>query len=391
MTAPWPGLRLDVALNATNVTVLGQRFAAFQAALAADAGAISARQVQASLASGGQLAGNLMLDAHGAISGNAKLQIPSLPDLLSSYAIPAPAGWTSATLSATLSGTREELALQDLTGEIGGDHVTGTLIIHDHHASGTLAFNRLDLTPLLTWFSRRPNAAFSADAEITAAKATLGPLPLSNLLLDGTLGDGLNIRRVSARLYNGLVAGSLALDAKGQVTNAQGFVTLPSAAPLEALLPAPWQLPLDLLQPRLNLSFAAAGPPAALATSAVASLGDFTLTAAPTIDLNTGTANGPATLRNPNAIAVATLFHLNHGLSWPGAGSLSLRANMLVAPRQFGLPDFVLSFGDLTANGHAVSSNGIVTGGIQADTLALPPLNLLMALPWSSVARRPAR
>ncbi len=146
---------------------------------------------------------------------------------------------------------------------------------------------------------------------------------------------------------------------------------------------------LDLLQPRLNLSFAAAGPPAALATSAVASLGDFTLTAAPTIDLNTGTANGPATLRNPNAIAVATLFHLNHGLSWPGAGSLSLRANMLVAPRQFGLPDFVLSFGDLTANGHAVSSNGIVTGDIAADTLALPPLNLLMALPWSSVAQAP--
>ena len=92
------------------------------------------------------------------------------------------------------------------------------------------------------------------------------------------------------------------------------------------------------------------------------------------------------TLRNPDAIAATTLFHLPHGLAWPGAGSLSLRADMLVSPRQFGLPDFDLSFGDLTANGHIVRSDGIVTGDIEADTLALPPLGLALALPWSSVA-----
>ena len=87
-----------------------------------------------------------------------------------------------------------------------------------------------------------------------------------------------------------------------------------------------WQPPAALLQPRLNLTLVAQGPPDALATSAVATLGDFTLTAAPTIDLNTGTASGPVTLRNPDAIAAATIFHLNHGLAWPGAGSISLRA-----------------------------------------------------------------
>ncbi len=166
-------------------------------------------------------------------------------------------------------------------------------------------------------------------------------------------------------------------------------MSLPSAAPLAALLPASWRPPAALLQPRLNLSLAAEGPPGALAASAVATIGDFTLTAAPTIDLTTGTANGPVTLRNPDAIATATMFHLNHGLAWPGAGSLSLRADMLISPRQFGLPDFDLSFGDLTANGHVVSSQGTVTGDIEADTLALPPLGLVMALPWSSVAQAP--
>jgi AsmA-like C-terminal region len=390
MPALWPGIRFEVALNATNITTFGQRFPTFRATIAENAGTITASGVQASLPSGSRLAGNVTIDANGAVSGNAKLQIPSLPNLLSSYGIPAPDGWTSARLSATLSGTRDELTLQHLTGEISGDdHVTGDLIIHGHHANGALAFERLNLTPLLGWFTHRPNTAFSADAEITAAKATLGPVPLTDLLLDGTLGDGLNIRRASAQLFNGRVAGSLALDAKGQVTNAQGFITLPSAAPLAALLPAAWQPPLALLQPRLNLSLVAEGPPSALATSAVASIGDFTLTAAPTIDLNSGTANGPVTLRNPDAIAAATLFHLSHGLAWPGAGSLSLRANMLISPQQFGLPDFDLSFGDLTANGHVVSTNGTVAGDIEADTLALPPLGLIMALPWSSVSHLP--
>jgi uncharacterized protein involved in outer membrane biogenesis len=386
----WRGMRLDVALNATNVTAFGQDFPAFEAALTAHAGTISAKGMQATLPGGSRLSGNLQIDANGTINGQVKLQVQSLSDLLSPYGIPTPAGWTdNATLSATLSGTKDRLTLRHLAGAIGKDRVSGDLVIHGHHASGALAFERLDLTPLLAWFSRRPNAAFSADTQITAAKATLGPVPLTNLLLDGTLGDGLNIRRISAQVFNGLIVGSLALDAKGQVTNAQGFVSLPSAAPLAALLPPAWQPPAALLQPRLNLNLVAQGPPDALATSAVATLGDFTLTAAPTIDLNTGTARGPVTLRHPDAIAVATIFHLNHGLAWPGAGSIALRANMLVAPEQFGLPDFDLSFGDLTANGHIVSSNGTVVGDVDADTLALPPLHLALSIPWSSVAKAP--
>ena len=387
MPALWPGMQLQVALNATDVTAFGQHFPTFQAVLAADAGIVSASQMQAGLPGGALLLGNMQIDAKGAISGNATLQAPSLPDLLSGYGIPAPSGWNSATLSATLSGTAAELALQHLTGTIGNDHFTGDLVVRGHHASGVLTFERLDLTPLLAWFSHRPDAAFSADAQISAARATLGPVPLTNLLLDGTLGDGLNIRRASAELFNGLLAGSLALDAQGQVTSAQGFVSLPSAAPLAALLPPGLQPPAALLQPRLNLTLVAQGPPNALATSAVARLGEFSLTAAPTINLLTDTASGPLTLRNPNAIAAAAIFHLDHSLAWPGAGSIALRADMLASPTQFGLPDFDLSFGDLTANGHIVSSKGTVTGDVEAATLALPPLRLVMSLPWPSVAK----
>jgi uncharacterized protein involved in outer membrane biogenesis len=389
MPALWPGTRLKVALNATDVTAFGQHFPTFQATLATKAGGVSARGVQASLASGSLLTGDVTIAANGALSGNARLEIPSVPDLLSSYGVPAPDGWTSAVLSTALSGSLDRLVLQHLNGEISGDHVTGDLVIRGHHADGALAFDRLDLTPLLTWFNRRPNAAFSAAAQITAAKATLGPVPLTDLLLDGTLGDGLNIRRVSARLFNGLVTGSLALDAKGQVTSAQGFVSLPSAAPLTMLLPPSWHPPMALLQPPLNLALTAGGPPGALATSAVGTLGDFAFTAAPTVDLNAGTASGAVTLRHPDAIAAAALLHLPHGLAWPGAGSLSLRADMLISPQQFGLPDFDLSFGDLTANGHVVGDKGIVTGDIEADTLALPPLSLVMTLPWSGIAQAP--
>ena len=285
----WPGMPVSVALNATNVRAFGQIFPTLRASIASGGGAISVNRLQASLPGGSTLAGDLRIGGDGAISGAASLTAPALPGLLANYGIPAPAGWSSATLRAALSGSAAQLRLQNLAGEIAGNHVSGDLVIGGHHAGGSLTFDRLDLAPLLAWLGQRPNTTlFSADMQITAARATLGPVPLSNLLVDGALDGGLTIRRASAQLFNGLVSGSLSLDAKGQVTNAQGFVSLPSAAPLAALLPPAWQPPAVLLQPRLNLTVFAEGPPNALATSAVATLGDFTLTAAPTIDLTKG-------------------------------------------------------------------------------------------------------
>ena len=255
------------------------------------------------------------------------------------------------------------------------------------------------------------------------------------MLLDGELTTQLNIRRISANVLGGLASGSLTLDAASNVTAARGFLSLPSAAPLAALLPPRWQiLPAALVQPRLSLTLAARGPSNALATSAVATLGAFTLTAAPVLNLAQSSATGTISLQHPSAIAALAIFGLSQGITFPGPGSvssraeltaspttygppdfvlslsnpnaiaalnisnlsqggafpgpgsLSLRANFTASPTTYGLPDFVLSLGNLTASGRVLSTKGIISGQIAADTLALPSIPANYTLPWNSLA-----
>ena len=380
----WPDLPVALTLTATNVLLGGQTIPALQTNLDISAGAIAVNSLELTLPGSSAFVAHLGIAASGAITGQASLASPDLPGLLGSYGITPPQGWTSAQLAAQLSGTRSQLGLQNLSGAIGQNHVSGNLVITGSHVTGALNFSHLDLSPLLSWFGH-PTAGFTADGEITADTATLGPIALKHLLLDAAFGHQINIRRISANLYDGMAAGSITLDDKGQVTAAHGFIAIPSAAPLAALLPANWQPPAALVQPRLNLAIFARGSPAALATSLVATLGDFTLTAAPVINLTAQTAAGPLSLRHPDAIRAFTIFGMNRGLAWPGAGSISLRADFTASPTQIGLPDFVLSMGDLTANGSLIRTNGTISGQIDAGTLALPPVPATWQIPWSSL------
>jgi uncharacterized protein involved in outer membrane biogenesis len=383
----WPSLPLTLTLSATNATLYGQTLPALQTNLDISPTGLIVHSMQATLPGSATLSGALSLTATGTLTGHANLSAPSLPALFTGLHLAPPNFWPSAQLSSDFSGTASQLTLTNLTGSLGADNLTGHLILTGPHAAGSLSFDQLDLTALTTWLAQK-NAlpAFTADGQITATRATYGPVPLTNLFLDGAFTDHLNLRRFSAALYHGQTAGSLTLDASGQITAARGFLSLPSAAPLRALLPAAWQPPAALLQPRLSVTFVAQGPATALATGAIATLGDFTLTASPLINLTQHTATGPLSLRHPEAIAALNLFGLSQGLAWPGAGSIALRATVTASPTQFGLPDFVLSLGSLTASGRLLQNNGTLTGQIDADTLAIPPIPSSLTLPWNSLS-----
>ena len=175
-------------------------------------------------------------------------------------------------------------------------------------------------------------------------------------------------------------------------------------------MPAGLKLPADLLRSHLNLLLAAAGPPSALATSAVAKLGDFTITAAPIINLTGQTLSGAVSLRHPNAIAAMKLLELSQGctrlasipgypfqggsqaclasandpaLAFPGPGSLSLRARFTASPATYGLNDFILSAGLLNASGQLLDSKGRMIGQINAGTLAFPAIPAGLKMPGS--------
>jgi uncharacterized protein involved in outer membrane biogenesis len=368
------GLPAEIKLSASNVTVLGQGFPALDVTMSTGPVGTIIHALSLSLPGGGTLSGHAAVAGGGQLSGQLSLTVPDSAALLAAYRLPAMPGWPAARLSASLGGSATQPALQNLTGTLGADHVSGSLVLSSGHLDGQLGFDHLALTPLAAWAGQSPPGAYTADLDVTAAKAELGPVKLSNFALDAALDGTLNVRRVSASLYGGLAAGSFTLDADGRLSAAQGFLDLPSATPLAGLIPAGYAPPAAMLTPRLSLVFAARGPAQALAASAVARLGQFTFTTSPIIDLVHGTASGALTAQHPEAILVARLFGVDQALVFPGAGSASLRAKFSASASAYGLDDFVMNFGALNATGRVMVENGAVTGRIDAGSIAIPPI-----------------
>ncbi len=306
-----------------------------------------------------------------------------------------PAPWTNACLKFTLGGTADHLTLDRISGNFGPATLSGSAVLTDWRSvGGQLHFDQLDLTPFVALLRSSPGAfsspGWSSDFEITADRASIDKIPLIHLLADASLGRQVIVRRLSASVYSGIAAASFTLSgrtAPAQIASARAILALPSAAPIAALLPAAFRPPPALTKAPLAFSFLAAGPANAVATSASLTLGEVDVTAAPVIDLINQTASGAFTLRHPDAIAAFKAFGLNAGLPWPGAGSIALRASILVSPAQTGFSDFVLSMGDLTANGALLlRADHQLNGQIDADTLALPPIPANFTLPWAYLA-----
>lgn len=406
----WPAqLTTHVKLNAANIELAGKSFPALQATLQTGPHGSMLKDLTLGLPGGASLSGDISEAPDASLSGHLSLSAPDLAALSTGFGLPAETTWTSATLQADLEGSRTAPILKSLSGSLGPDRVNGQVIFSPGHAAFQLAFDHLALMPLAAWLGQHPlKEDFVTEGELTAAHADAGPVKLSNLFVDAALDGTLNIRRATANLYGGIAGGSVTLDEDFKVTSAHAFLDLPSATPLATLLPDWLKLPPDLLRPHLNLLVAAAGPPNALSTSAVAKLGAFTLTAAPVIDLVKQSASGAVSLRHPDAISALKLLGASNGcafmaplpgypfqggklpciadgdnpaLAFPGPGTLSLRARFTAAPDSYGLNDFVLSAGLLNASGQLLDNKGRVTGQIDSSTLALPPLPASLQMP----------
>ena len=406
-----PALPAQVDFAATHILLLNKAFPALRETIQTGPRGILVKNLSLDLPHGGNLSGNLTLAPDSSLSGHANFSSPDLAALASDLGIPAETAWTTAHLQADIGGNRSSPVLKSLSGTLGKDHVNGQINLTPGHAAFRLAFDNLSLLPLATWLGQQPlSHNFTVEGELTAAQATAGPVKLFNLFVDASLDGFLNIRRASAGLSGGIVSGGATLGNNFKIASAHAFLNLPSAAPLAALLPIGLKLPPDLLRPHLSLLVAAAGPPNALATSAVAKLGDFTLTASPVIDLSKPSLSGPVSLRHPNAILAMKLLGFNAGcasmaplpgypfqgasqacdansndpsLAFPGPGSLSLRARAIAAPNNYGLSDFVLSAGMLNASGQLLESQGRIMGQINAGTLALPRIPASLQMPSS--------
>lgn len=371
--APLGNVKIHTDMSVDHLTIGGAQFAH-----ASETSDISAQAVTVTN-SAFTLPGNGLISAHGSIGSagdlqmQAKLTADDLWPLLSANAGTA----QSVNIASPMSGTLDHINLGGITGTLGGNEVTGSAIIATGahpNINSQWHFKQLNLIPVADMLEHTAtNHDITGNFDITADKADLGNIAVTHLVVDGGFANNLTIRRLSASLYNGLMAASLSLQPDGRVAAAHAFLNLPSALPLAPLIKPGINLPEAVLNAPVAISISAAGVPAALATSAVATLGQFSITASPVINLTKFSLTGPVTLRHPSAIAAFKLFGVNAGLPWPGAGSVSLRADMDLSASSFGLPNFVLSLGDLTAAGHlALTSGNSINANITADTLALP-------------------
>ncbi|MGE4482320.1 AsmA family protein [Acidocella sp.] len=410
LLAIWPqDLKASIALSATNPIFAGKTLPAVQAKLETGKKGLAVHDLTLGLPGGASLEGDFALTPDANLSGHLSLSAPDLTALATGLGLPAESGWSSASLQADLAGTRTAPVFKSLSGTLGTDHVDGLVALSAGHAAFRLGFNHLALAPLATWLGQRPlGGVFTASGELTAAQADAGPVKLSNLFIDAALDDTLNIRRATADLYGGIAGGSATLDKNFTVSSAHAFLDLPSAEPLAPLLPASIKPPPELLKAHLNLMMAAAGPPDALAASAVARLGDFTFTTAPVINLVKSSASGAVSLRHPNAVAALKLLGFGGGctsmaplpgypfqkvslpciasandpaLAFPGPGVLALRARFTLSADESGLNDFVLSAGLLNASGQVLEKHGRLTGLIDSGTFAMPPLPMNLQMP----------
>ena len=410
--AAWPPhFSAQVKLNANNILIFNKKFPTFRGIFSTGPQGSLVKDLSLGLPGGGNLTGNVALAPDARLSGHVSLSTPDLSALTSAFGLPQETAWAAVHLQANLGGNRIFPELKSLSGTLGQDHVNGQINLSPGHAAFNLAFDRLALMPLAAWFGERPlDKNFVAEGELSAVHADAGPVKFTNLFVDAAFDGSLNIRRASANMYDGIAGGNVTLGDNFKVASAHAFLNLPSATPLAALLPAYLKLPPGLFRAHLNLLVAAAGPPDALSTSAIAKLGDFTLTAAPVIDLTKPALSGAVSLRHPNAIAAMKLLGFDEGcanmspvpgypfqgvrqaciadandpaLAFPGPGALSLGARFIAAPHNYGLSDFVLSAGLLNASGQLIESRGRIIGQIDAGSLALPPVPAHLQMPGS--------
>lgn len=408
----WPlTLLVHVNLTAFNTVIAGYNVPSLKALLTVDQDGFALSNLTLSTDSAGSLKGNIKLARNGALSGHLSLMSPDFKAFLMGFGLPADADWNTAFLRAQLAGTDNAPQFTNISGALGQDQVAGQVFFAAQHAAFQLKFDHLNLLLLAQALQKTDLASrFTADGELTVSQAEAGPAKLNNLFIDADFDDGLNIRRATTNIYGGIATVSMALNDHFIPTAAHLFVNLPAATPLAAAFLPQLKLPRALLAQPLNLVAVAAGTPDALATSAVISLGTFSFTVSPLLNLTKSSASGALSLSNPDAITALKMLGLtqgcsrmlplpgypfqtlnlpciahddNPGLAFPGPGSLSLRAAFTATPNNYGLTDFILNVGALNASGRLSLQQQHLTGQINAGVLALPALPVNAPIPTS--------
>ncbi len=357
------------------------------------------------------LPGNAALAAEGRImragdaaagwqfDGTAHLAAPSLlgtvhwlDDAAPGVLPPLPAGVLGeAAISGRLVVGENGFALGDLVGTVDGSKITGSLSLGlggRPAISAGLQLDRLDLDPWLPGGLRQvpPHRFFalaklpalftgmSIELRLSARTAALGRMAIGGLSLDAAAEPGqVILRRLDATVDGVHAIASGTVGKGGEVTEGRLALTAPGPAALVRHLPVPFKEAIGRWQAGFSFNATAAGPPRGLRMAIEANLGDLRLTADPVVDLDSGTWQGPVSLRHPGAAELIAAIGLANPAAWLGPGSLSLIGEAAGGERNWSLRQFRLIAGGLHASGNLESlGDSEITGNVHASSWPLP-------------------
>lgn len=310
----------------------------------------------------------------------------------------------TASFAARITAGPGRLALDELQGTFDGARLGGRLAIGldgPPRVEADLALDRLALDPWLPdqppHFAGLPRrfAGFGAAIRLRARAASLGDVPINDLVLEAEAGAAaITVRRLEGSVEGIHVAASGAVGGDGRLTGARLALATADASPLATLLPAEWRATPALWRAPASLTIEAEGPEDALALRAGLDLGDAHLDAQPTLDLVAGSATGPLALRHPGAPRFLTMLGLPDARRWTGDGSLSLVGDVTGSERRQAIGPFELTTGDVRSTGELVldrhGHEPTLSGHLDVDTGVLPvpdpraddPLPLWMLRGW---------
>ena len=353
----------------------------------------------------------------GRLTGAARLAAPQLrqtldwlrpqaPGLLA--ALP-PGVLQSATLAGTVTADGESVTLSDLQGQLDGAPITGSVAVRGGGEPRVAANVKLVGPVLDPWLPTPPAdasdgslsailsaAAASAahwgalrtDIAVEASQPTWLGTKFDRLSLGLRSGDGSLALRQAVLTQPDLTIGlSGAIGSNTVLNEARLDVRLGHASVLAGRLPPAWRSAAALFRGPATLQAIATGPPAALHFSATGVLSGAELRLDGVSDLPNRRWSGGVAFRHPGAPRLLEMVGLPGSEPWLGDGSLSLQADVALAPDQVKLGNVDVAAGSLRASADLAvtglaGGQPVLTGRIKADTLPLPLPYLRSPEPW---------
>ena len=400
--APTNALPIGIALSAEAATLDGGTLRAVRGGFDLASGVTTVRDVSAVLPGEARLALSGQTGPGPGFRGMAQLAAPDLRTTLRWAASVRGLAETLppdvarvADLSGTVAVSDGQVAFRDLRGMLDGARVDGSIELTGGEQPLLTVNAGVDGLALDAWLPRPDTLAhgypwpslshhfarFDADVTLRARSAEWAGLTLDSLNIEAHFDQrAAQIRRLAASGMGAHLFLSGAVSEEGRIEKGTLDASTKDVAALRDLLPdVDWD-GMPLLRGPAEAHLRATGAPNALDLHVDALLADCRINARSRLNVPARSWVGSVSLQHPGVPRLLASLGLPDIAAWLGDGSLSLVAQLAVAPGTVEARDVALTAGalrmDASLAAQLSASGNRVAGQVSAEVLPLPMLKL---------------